>query len=74
MLINYNVLYSGLHYIHCDNTFPQFNLRISELNHKIWKESVTTVYEKQQFRQNNFNALDDGHVGRNMLCEIGQIK
>jgi hypothetical protein len=68
MLIHYNVLYSGLHYIHCRNTyFSQFNdsipnsevketiLQNLEFNHKIWKESVTIVYEVKQFCQNNSN-------------------
>jgi hypothetical protein len=32
------------------------------------------MYKVQQFRQNNFNAPDDGRVGRNILREIGQIK
>jgi hypothetical protein len=33
---------------------------------------VTSVYKYkvQQFRQNNFKAPDDGHVGRNKLCEM----
>jgi hypothetical protein len=38
------------------------------LNFKIQKKSVT-VYKVQQFRQNNFNAPDDGSVGQNILCE-----
>jgi hypothetical protein len=29
-------------------------------------KNVTTVYEVQQFCQNNFNAPVDGHVDRNM--------
>jgi hypothetical protein len=45
----------------------------SELNHKIGK-SVTTMHKEQQFRQNNFNAPDDGRVGRNMSYKIGQMK
>jgi hypothetical protein len=39
------------------------------LNHKIRKKNVTTVYKVQKFRQNYFNAPDDGRVGRN-ICEI----
>jgi hypothetical protein len=31
--------------------------------------SVMTVHKVQQFHQNNFSALDDGHVGLNMLCK-----
>jgi hypothetical protein len=33
-----------------------------------------TVHKVRQFHQTNFSAPVDGHVGRNMLCKIGQIK
>jgi hypothetical protein len=29
-----------------------------------------TVYEVRQFRQNNCNAPDDGHVGRNTVWNM----
>jgi hypothetical protein len=31
------------------------------------------VYTVQQFRQNNFNVPEVDRVGRNILCEIGQM-
>jgi hypothetical protein len=31
------------------------------------EKSVTTVYTMQQFHQSNFNAPDDGLVGRNIF-------
>jgi hypothetical protein len=44
----------------------------SEFSRKIWT-SITIVYKVQQLHQNNSSALDDGRVGRNMSCKIGQI-
>jgi hypothetical protein len=38
-----------------------------------FKKSVTTVYKVQQFHQTNFSTPDEGLVGRNMLCNIGQV-